>query len=326
MKTPVELNEVLQNSPNLILYAVPVMLGLTLTEIILSIKKKKKSYDGKDFFASLSIGVIHLVESIFTKSIFFLLILWIYNAVPWSIPVNWGTSVLCFIVLDFLRYLTHKYSTQINFLWATHVTHHNSTNLNLSTAFRQSWTQGIKIIFFLPMSLLGFHPVIFYIIHQLALLYSFWVHTEMIDKMPSWYGYIFVTPSHHRVHHAKNAKYLDKNFGSTFIIWDRIFHTFQEEEEKPEYGILEQPNTYNPIILVFHVWVDIFKRIKSAKSFKEVFDILFKSPTEFKNSTEAITIKSKNNTACKLKPYGEKRGINYDKKLNSSIQKRMIDV
>lgn len=323
MKTPVQLNEVLQNSPNLILYAAPIMIALALLEILLGVMKKKKSYDTKDFLASLSIGVIHLIEGIFTKSIFFLLIIWIYNAVPWSIPVNWATSVLCFIVLDFIRFLSHKFSHEINFLWATHVTHHNSTKLNLSTAFRQSWTQWIKIIFFLPMSLLGFHPVIFYIIHQLALLYSFWVHTEMINKMPSWYGFIFVTPSHHRVHHAKNAKYLDKNFGSTFIIWDRIFHTFQEEDEKPEYGILEQPKTYNPIILVFHVWVDIFNRIKSARSIKEVLDILFKSPKDFKKSKKVIRIKSNNSTDCLLQAYCKKHGVSCDKKEMSSIRKRL---
>lgn len=293
MKTTIELNEVLQNSPNLILYGAPILIGLALLELILTIKDKKSLYEGKDFLTSLIIGLVHLVEGIFTKSAFFLLVLWIYNSVPWSIPVNWATSILCYIVLDFLRYVSHRLSHEINFLWATHVTHHNSTSFNLSTAFRQSWTQGIKVIFYLPVSFLGFHPVVFYIVHQLTLLYSFSVHTKMIKKLPKWYSYIFVTPSHHRVHHGRNRKYLDKNYGSTFIIWDRIFNTFQEEDEEPVYGILDQPKTFNPVFLVFHVWIDIFKQIGSARSFKEVFDILFKPPGEVKKANYTRQTNSK---------------------------------
>ncbi|MUP45594.1 sterol desaturase family protein [Gramella sp. BOM4] len=285
MKTRIELNEVLENSPNIILYGAPILIGLALIEVILSMRHNKSKYEGKDFLSSLVIGLVHLVEGLFTKTGFFLLVIWLYNLVPWSIPVNIATSVLCFVVLDFCRYWSHRLSHEINFLWATHVTHHSSTQFNLSTAFRQSWTQGIKIIFYLPVSLLGFHPVIFYITHQLALLYSFAVHTKSIKNLPKWYSYIFVTPSHHKVHHAKNAKYLDKNYGSALIIWDRLFNTFQEldENEKPEYGILDQPKTFNPIYLVFHVWVDIFKKMKAVKTFRERWDIFFKSPGYVKN-------------------------------------------
>ena len=285
MKTRIEINEVLQNSPNLVLYVAPILIGLALLEVILSIKHNKSLYEGKDFLTSLFIGLVHLVEGIFTKTAFFFLIIWLYNLVPWNIPVNIATSVLCFVVLDFLRYWSHRLSHEINFLWATHVTHHNSTQFNLSTAFRQSWTQGIKIIFYLPVSLLGFHPVVFYLVHQLALLYNFAVHTKSIKKLPKWYSYIFVTPSHHKVHHARNYKYLDKNYGSALIIWDRIFKTFQEldENEKPEFGILDQPKTFNPIYLVFHVWIDIFRKMTAVKTFGERWDILFKSPGDVKN-------------------------------------------
>ena len=291
MKARIELNDVLQNSPNLILYVAPILIGLALFEVGLSIRHNKSLYEGKDFLTSLIIGVVHLIEGLFTKTAFFLLVIWLYNLVPWSIPVNVATSILCFVILDFLRYWAHRLSHEINFLWATHVTHHNSTRFNLSTAFRQSWTQGIKIIFFLPISLLGFHPVVFYIVHQLALLYSFSVHTKTVKKMPRWYAYIFVTPAHHKVHHARNKKYLDKNYGSALIIWDRLFNTFEEldEAEEPEFGILDQPATFNPFYLVFHVWIDIFKKIREAGSFREVWDILMKSPGTVKNGHYAKT-------------------------------------
>lgn len=285
MKTTLELNEIIENSPDLILYASPFLIGLAILEIVLSAKENKHLYEKKDFFASLTIGLGYLGQGILIKSSFLLLILWIYNSIPWSIPVNWGTTILCYILLDFLRYWEHKFSHEINFLWAIHVTHHSSTKFNFSTAFRQSWIQWFKVIFFLPISLLGFHPVVFFISHQIEGLYSFCCHTKMINKLPKWYSYIFVTPSHHTVHHGRNRKYLDKNYGSTFIIWDRIFNTFQKEEEEPVYGILDQPKTYNPVFLVFHVWIDIFKKIGSARSLKKVFDILFKPPGKVKGTS-----------------------------------------
>ncbi len=138
------------------------------------------------------------------------------------------------------------------------------------------------MVFFLPISFLGFHPVIFFICHQIAVLYQFWIHTEYIRKLPKWISFIFVTPPHHRVHHGKNEHYLDKNYGSTFIIWDRMFGTFQPEDEQAVYGILEQPKHYNPVKLVFHVWVDIYKNMRKAGSLKKATLILFRSPSNLK--------------------------------------------
>jgi sterol desaturase/sphingolipid hydroxylase (fatty acid hydroxylase superfamily) len=121
---------------------------------------------------------------------------------------------------------------------------------------------------------------VFLIVHQVQVLYQFWLHTELIKKLPKPIEYIFTTPSHHRVHHATNEKYIDKNYGSTFIIWDRIFGTFQEEEEKPIYGITKPVNSYNPVYLVFHEWIAVGKDLMKAKSLKMVWQILFGSPVE----------------------------------------------
>ncbi len=175
--------------------------------------------------------------------------------------------------------MAHRIAHENRFWWATHVTHHNSKKYNWSVSFRLSWTQHIKIIFFIPVVLAGFHPVVFFIVHQLAVLYQFWIHTEYIKKLPKPIEFFFVTPSHHRVHHATNEHYLDKNYGSTFIIWDRIFGTFMEEKEQPVYGLTKQVDSYNPITLNFHEWSDIVKDVRKSKSLKEAYAMMFTRPS-----------------------------------------------
>jgi sterol desaturase/sphingolipid hydroxylase (fatty acid hydroxylase superfamily) len=282
MKEKITLDHVMSNAPDIIFYSAPILIGLALLECYFSWKQKKELYEKKDFFASLSIGLVSVLQNLLIKTLLFGSVIWFYNIVPWSIPVTWATSILCFILLDLCRYWAHRVGHETSLFWATHVTHHNSEKYNLSTSFRLSWTQQIKVVFFLPISLLGFHPVVFFICHQIAVLYQFWIHTEYIRKLPRWISFIFTTPSHHRVHHGKNEHYLDKNYGSTFIIWDRIFGTFQPEDEQAVYGILEQPKHYNPIKLVFHVWVDIYKNMRKAGSLKKAVFILFQRPSNLK--------------------------------------------
>jgi hypothetical protein len=182
--------------------------------------------------------------------------------------------------MDFCPYWAHRFAHEQRFWWSTHVVHHSSEHYNLSVSFRLSWTQNLKIVFFLPVVLLGFHPLVFFIVHQIEVLYQFWIHTELIRKLPRPIEYVFTTPSHHRVHHSVNEKYIDKNYGSTFIIWDRMFGTFEPEEEAPRYGITKPVNSYNPVFLVFHEWIEVAKDVKKAKSLKEVWVILFGSPVE----------------------------------------------
>ena len=138
---------------------------------------------------------------------------------------------------------------------------------------------------------MGFHPLVFLIVHQIEVLYQFWIHTELIKKLPKPIEYIFTTPSHHRVHHSINEKYIDKNYGSTLIIWDRLFKTFQVEEEQPIYGITKPVNSYNPVYLVFHEWVDVFKDLERANSPKMAWQILFGSPID--KDTEDLKVENK---------------------------------
>lgn len=291
---PLTVKQILEmDLPEIIVYAIPVMLGLTLFEFILSTKKNKRVYNGKDFLASLGIGVGNLVVSAFLKGVVMIVFLGIYNFIPWQIPHTWWAYILCLISLDFFRYWAHRIAHEQRFWWATHVVHHNSNYYNWSISFRLSWTQHMKVIFFLPVLVMGFDPVMFFIVHQIEVLYQFWIHTEFIRKLPRPIEYIFTTPSHHRVHHAVNNKYLDKNYGSTFIIWDRMFGTFQPEEEQPIYGITKPIYSFNPITLVFHVWKEIFLDLKRM-SFGKWLKLLFSRPQE-PESQQAQTSKVKAN-------------------------------
>jgi len=255
-------------------------------------------YSGQDCLASSAIGIGNLILNGFMKIGVFMVFLFFFNLAPFRIPHTWWSYVLCLILLDFSRYWAHRLAHEQRFWWSTHVVHHSSEHYNLSTSFRLSWTQNLKIIFFLPVVLLGFHPLVFFIVHQLEVLYQFWIHTELIKKLPRPIEYIFTTPSHHRVHHSVNERYIDKNYGSTFIIWDRIFGTFQEEDEKPRYGITKPVNSYNPFFLVFHEWIEVGKDIWKAKSLKESWNILFGSPVdkhkEYMGFTEQAEAELKN--------------------------------
>ncbi|NBC56878.1 MAG: sterol desaturase family protein [Bacteroidetes bacterium] len=260
----------------------PLMFFFVGLEYFLGKKNNLNLYSGKDFLASLSIGLVNILLNSFMKVGVFMVFLFFYNLSPIHLPVTWWSFILCFFALDFMRYWAHRIAHEQRFWWSTHVVHHSSEHYNFSVSFRLSWTQNLKLVFFLPVILMGFHPLVFLIIHQLEVLYQFWLHTELIGKLPKPIEYIFTTPSHHKVHHSTNEKYIDKNYGSTLIIWDRLFGTFQEldEEEKPIYGITKPVNSYNPVYLVFHEWLNVFKDLTKANSFKKAWEILFGSPVD----------------------------------------------
>lgn len=278
-ENPLTFEEVLQmDLPPIIIYAAPFFFVFVAIEWIVGIRKQQKLYDPKDFAAATTIGIVNVLVNTLTKAATFAVVLFFYNLVPWSIPATWWSFILCFFVLDLCRYWAHKVSHEQRFWWASHVTHHSSEQYNFSVSFRLSWVQQMKIIFFLPVALMGFHPFIFFVCHQIAVVYQFWIHTELINKMPRWVEFFFVTPSHHRVHHATNEHYLDKNYGSTFIIWDRIFGTFEPEVEKPVYGITKPVKSYNPVYLVFHEYIDLVKDMRYIRSPKELYQLLFSGP------------------------------------------------
>jgi sterol desaturase/sphingolipid hydroxylase (fatty acid hydroxylase superfamily) len=285
---------------DIIQYAAIPMILLVILEWVLTIVQKKDYYNSLDTVSATFIGLVNVGISALLKIGIFATMLFFYNVIPWSIPRDWWAYILCIITIDFFRYWSHRLTHVNRFWWATHVTHHNSEKYNLSVAFRLGWTQHIKFIFFIPIVLMGFDPVLFFICHQIEVLYQFWVHTEYIRKLPAPIEYIFVTPSHHRVHHSTNDQYLDKNFGSTLIIWDRMFGTFEPEHEQTLYGITTPINTYNPITLNFHEWKDMFHDVSKSRSLKEAYAMLFTSPSKLeavKAEFNSINLKENEKTS-----------------------------
>ncbi|MFT7589450.1 MAG: sterol desaturase/sphingolipid hydroxylase (fatty acid hydroxylase superfamily) [Limisphaerales bacterium] len=264
--------------PPVQLWAIPIMLSLVILEWYLGQRENNQRYEGKDFISSLGVGVGNLMINVLIGGGIYTMVWVVYSILPWRIPNEWWAYPLCIVAIDFCRYWAHRVAHEQRFWWATHVTHHSSVYYNFSVSFRLSWTQHIKIIFFIPAIMIGFNPLTYFICHQIEVLYQFWIHTEFIKKLPAPIEYIFVTPSHHRVHHGINERYIDKNYGSTFIFWDRIFGTFQEEDEKPVYGITEPVNSFNPVKLVFHEWQDIVKDVSKADTMHQKLKMIFGRP------------------------------------------------
>jgi sterol desaturase/sphingolipid hydroxylase (fatty acid hydroxylase superfamily) len=270
-----------QNSPELILYAVPAVILFTIIEIAYSHYSGKKIYDSKETAGSLMTGIGNVLISLALKTTLIYGDVLLYNLVPWRMSLNWWTLIPCILIYDFCSYWSHRISHFNRFFWATHVVHHSGEHYNLTVSFRQSWIQHFKIIFFLPVALIGFHPVIFFITHQVGVLMQFWQHTSCIGKLHPVIEFFLVTPSSHRVHHGTNEKYLDKNFGVIFIFWDRLLRTYQQEEETPQYGLTTKiDHSLNPLYLNFHELKDIYRDVKKAKGFRKKMFYLFGKPVK----------------------------------------------
>ena len=275
-----ELEKIEQGSTGLVNYAVPILVFLVIVEAVYAWRMKQKVYTFKDTLGSFLSGSGSILVNVLLKAILIYGAVQIYNLVPWRMAFSWWTLLPCILIYDFCSYWSHRISHFNRFFWATHIVHHSSEDYNLTVSFRQSWMQHIKIIFFLPIAFLGFHPVIFFIANQISVLFQFWQHTEYIRKLHPAIEYIIATPSNHRVHHGSDEKYIDKNFSAIFIFWDRMFGTYQPEEEKPTYGITTKlKHKANPFYLNFHEYKDILADVKCAKGVRKKLFYLFGSPT-----------------------------------------------
>ncbi|MBL4870375.1 MAG: sterol desaturase family protein [Robiginitomaculum sp.] len=257
--------------PDILIWAIPffiVCIGLEL--LWLKYHPIKNAYTFKDGAASLIMGSGMSLFDIATKAfnLIFLLWVWQFRALDLQNHMNliWVVLIALFAD-DFMYYWKHFLYHKSRWFWATHVVHHSSEHYNLTTALRQPWTNIISgtVLLSVPLVLLGIHPLILFFVGALNLLYQFWFHTETIDKMPKWFEFLLNTPSHHRVHHGRNPRYLDANFAGIFIIWDRLFGTFvpELEDEKVDYGIVKPLTTFNPFIIAFHEFAAIAKDVFS---------------------------------------------------------------
>ena len=234
---------------------------------------KKEIYRPMDTISSISSGMTNNIKSILKLSVVIISYQWMYDHLSITkIGASWPVYIIAFIGIDFAYYWTHRWNHEYNILWNKHIIHHSSEEYNLACALRQSISDIVQIYFFLylPMAIIGISPKVISILLPLHLFAQFWYHTKLIGKM-GFLEKIIVTPSHHRVHHAINEKYIDKNYSSIFIFWDFIFGTFQEEihEEPPVYGIKKPARTWNPILINY---MHITQLIKDAFRTKKLID------------------------------------------------------
>ena len=266
--------------PNLIHYAIPFFIITVIIEIILTVKIRLEEYEFKDAATSIAMGLGNVILGLISKSLVLTVFLFFYKFRLFTLPFAWWSWILVLFAEDFCYYWFHRTSHENRLFWASHVVHHSSLKYNLSTALRQTWSGSFySFIFWIPLILLGFHPVMVLVQISISLLYQYWIHTELIQKLPNWFEAVFNTPSHHRVHHATNPQYLDRNHAGIFIIWDRLFGTFEPEIEKPVYGLVKNINTYNPVKIAFNEWIQMFKDAFASKtSFSNRLKYLVKPP------------------------------------------------
>lgn len=249
----------------LMLFSIPFYTILIGAEIIFSNWRQKGFYTLKDTLQNIYLTLINAGLDLILRAAFYVSVLmWCYNHHFFSIDNPWLYWPLLFILEDLTFYIEHRVEHSSRLFWAVHVTHHSSEKFNLTTGFRSSVLQPVyRFIYFIPIVLVGFHPIDIVFMYSLTQTYGILVHTRHIKKMPRWFEAVFVTPAHHRVHHACNVRYLDKNMGMCLIIWDRIFGTFQEElEQEPvKYGLTKPLESTNPVHVIFHEWKSIGKDV-----------------------------------------------------------------
>jgi sterol desaturase/sphingolipid hydroxylase (fatty acid hydroxylase superfamily) len=261
----------------------PVFIIAILVELSIGRSKWRQIYSWRESLTSLGVFLLHhLTQNLFmpvTAGILFFG--WQHRL--WTIPLDrWWSIPLLFISLEFCYYWYHRSAHKVRWLWATHAVHHSSTYFNLSAAYRLGWTSWLSgnILFFMPLSLVGFHPIAIVAALALNLVYQFWIHTELIPKL-GILEWIFNTPSHHRVHHASTPEYIDRNYGGVLIIFDRLFGTFIEEKSDLPiaYGLTHQLNSQNPIKIALNEWSKIFEDLLTSKTWRDRLRVVLGDPT-----------------------------------------------
>lgn len=264
--------------------AIPFFVLAVILEILLArFGVTRSNYEGRDTMSSLGMGFGSTIAGLLTAGAAFAATVWIYQHRLFTVPFGaWWGWVAIFLLEDLTYYWFHRLSHERRFWWAAHINHHSSQHYNLSTALRQTWTGGVAGTWalWLPLAFLGFSPAQIAIQKGVSLVYQFWIHTEAIGRMPRWFEAVFNTPSHHRVHHARNPRYLDRNYAGILIVWDRLFGTYAPEldEEKPRYGIVHNLGDFNILRAAFHEWIGIGKDLLTARSPRDVLGYLFGPP------------------------------------------------
>jgi sterol desaturase/sphingolipid hydroxylase (fatty acid hydroxylase superfamily) len=268
----------------LILISTPLYLVIIALELILSNYRHTRAYTWKDTFTNVYLMLMNGLLDLLFRGVYILVLDYAWRHRMIEFEEAWLYWTLLVLAEDFLYYWLHRFDHEIRFFWAVHVTHHSSEQMNFSVGFRSSVFQPLyRFIYFMPLGFLGFQPVDILFTYSATQIWGIFVHTELIHKM-GWMEHILVTPSHHRVHHASNAKYLDKNMGMFLIIWDKLFGTFQPElpashYQPLKYGLTKPVENENPGRVIFHEWNAIWQDLRRNDiSWREKMGYVFGPP------------------------------------------------
>jgi len=264
-----------------VIILITLLVALTLIEMWLSYREDRKYYEKRDTLTNIYLTSLAFILNLAVNGSIFFILSYTYQFKFFQINnaiVYWFVLI---VAQDFLYWVLHYVGHYSRMFWAVHVTHHSSEHFNLTTGFRSTVFEPLyRVFFYLPLALMGFNAIDILYAYLITQLYGNLVHTQYNIPLPKWYGWIFVTPSHHRVHHASNIPYLDKNMGMVFIIWDRLFNTFQEENlpEPIKYGLTHQPEDKGPVNILFHEWKALLHDARQAPGFTAKFKYFFNPP------------------------------------------------
>lgn len=273
---------------NLIVLSIPIFFALIGLEVAWDQLKGRGLYRLGDSLANIGCGIMDQSTGLFSK----VLVVAAYTAMfhltdtwrSWELQATPTVWVATFVLSDLAYYWAHRLSHEVNILWIGHVVHHQSEDYNLAVALRQSVLQKVLLMWvYWPLALAGFPPEIFLTCMAVNLLYQFWIHTELIDTLGPL-EWVMNTPSHHRVHHGRNPEYIDRNHAGVFIVWDRMFGTFQKELVKPTYGITRPTETFNPVHAQWKPVVDLWNDLKRIPNWRDKLRFLFATPGWYPDS------------------------------------------
>ena len=259
----------------------PIVLAMIFLEILVSNFRNQNFYKSGDTLCTVGLLLGNIIVAFAIKGIVLAFHIYLYQFRVFDfvneVPI-WALWTMTFISIDLVFYVYHRMSHRIRFLWAIHLSHHSSEEMNFAVSFRQAWFGPIsKIPFFMVLPLLGFDPTIIAVAGVISTLWGIVGHTQVIGKLGPL-EWIFNTPSHHRVHHGSNKQYIDKNYGNLLIIWDRMFGTFEPEQEEVKFGLVNNVNTFNPVKVTFMAWVSMINELKQKNSLSEVIKVIFGPP------------------------------------------------
>ncbi|MFW5658502.1 MAG: sterol desaturase family protein [Bacteroidota bacterium] len=264
---------------NFQIFAVCFYLLAVVFELVISIRHRRRNYYDKqdtrtNLFALVGmaiVGQLALIPMI-------MILQGILDILPYQLPTTWWSVLIALLLVDHSNYWAHRFGHETNLGWAMHVTHHSTRHYNLSVALRQNWSQVLLFVFFLPIPLFGLPVYVILFAKALNSFYQFWIHTEYINRLPRWFEFVFNTPSHHRVHHASNTQYLDRNYAGIFIFWDRLYGTFKREEARPVYGLTPNIDRHDQFYVQFHHWQALLRNYWRAPDWRTRLHVLFAPP------------------------------------------------